>query len=205
MRSTRLNLCRARRFVATSPSSARRFFCFLAIRRLQVHPASRCLDPADADVDRIPEPNLATGPLSHLCRLLFVQVEALAAQAAGRQEALVDITEDAAERPEEAGPDDSPDLAFEHGVGPGIEELAPQEEGGADIVGIALEPCRLPLALGALERSLACLAAGRGRLPPPPDSEEGAGRPEGRVAPGRGGGGGIRRGSQSCGGGGAGA
>src|SRR5215510_8117941 len=55
--STNSNLCLARRLVTTSPEAGRRgFLSFFLIRRLQLGPPPRGIDPGDADRDRLPQP-----------------------------------------------------------------------------------------------------------------------------------------------------
>src|SRR4051794_27727153 len=110
--SRNLNLKRARRFVATSPSSARLLF-FLAIHGLQVHAPPGRFDSLDPNRYRIPEAHGPPGLPAHLGRLLLVHLEPLAGQRPRREETLVDIAQLTGEGDEEARTDDSPDLALE--------------------------------------------------------------------------------------------
>ena len=84
-----------------------------------------------------------------------VQVEALAAQHPGRQQSLVDVAELAAEAHERAGADHPGDLALEAALPARLEQLAPEQEGRADAVGVALDRRRLALALGAAPAGIA--------------------------------------------------
>src|SRR4051812_8183727 len=119
MRSTSSNLWRARRLVATSPDSGLRcFLSFLAIGGLPVAAPARRLDLVDRDADLVAAPDSASGLAADQGGLQLVQLEALAAQPAGRQEALVDVAELAAEGDKGAGADHAGHLAGELTVVP---------------------------------------------------------------------------------------
>ena len=74
----------------------------------------------------------------------------VAAHAPHRDEAFVDITETAAEGDECPGSDHPGYLTLEAALPATLEQFALQQEGGADIVGVPLDPGCLPLAVGAV-------------------------------------------------------
>src|SRR6476619_1671699 len=194
------NLCRARRLVATSPEAGARFFPFLAIHRLQLDSTACCFNPTHPDGYRIAEPQLATGLLADQRRLALVQLEALSpTQAAGRQEALVNIAELAAEADEGAGADQPRNLAREdeccidHAMRgrcsvrscASLAQLALEQESGADVVGPPLDAHRLALTLAAVPGSLARFGSARCQLALAQRSQQGTVDDEVRVAPDR--------------------
>src|SRR6185312_4166398 len=106
------------------------------------------LHPVDSDGDWITDPDrtAASGPDQH--GLGRVELVALAAaDPAGRQESLIDVRECAAEANEGTGPDHARDLPLEAGVRAALEQLALEQERGADRVCVALGTGRVTLAL----------------------------------------------------------
>src|SRR5262249_46861855 len=98
-------------------------------------------------------------------RLGRVQLEVVAGHPPGRQEALVDVPELAAEGDEGTGADHPRDLAGEGGLLAALGPLALEQEGGADVLGVALDPHRLALELAAAQGDAARLRPPRRLLP----------------------------------------
>ncbi len=82
-----------------------------------------------------------------------------------REETLVDVAQLAAEGDEGPGADRPRDLTPEGRLGAALGQLALEQVGGADVVGVALDPRRLALALAAVPGHLARLGGPRRLLP----------------------------------------
>src|SRR5882724_6721913 len=65
--------------------------CLTSRRELDL--AGRLVDRLDADFDRIAQPERSTAPTPHQCRGEIVELEVVAGETAGRQEALEHLAE----------------------------------------------------------------------------------------------------------------
>src|SRR5205814_4576841 len=102
----------------------------------------RLLDLLHEHADCVAEPVGAAGPAADEGGAELVQLEVVARQAAGRQEAL----EDLAEASEQAGADQADDLAVEGLVPAALVELVVEQPGEAELVREVLDLRRLALA-----------------------------------------------------------
>src|SRR6476646_1050423 len=124
--------------------------CGLTSRR-QLDLAGRFVDRLDADFDRIPEPESPAAATADQRRGEVVELEVVAGETAGREEALKDL----AEASEEARADDADDLAFERLVPASFVELGVEQPGQADVVRAVFHICCSPLPLGRVVCELA--------------------------------------------------
>src|SRR5919106_5973083 len=126
-----------------------RYQADLALRHL--------LDAIDAHGDLVAEAIGAFGSPADERRAERVQLEVVAAQPAGGQEAL----EEAVEANEDARPDRADDLPAEGRVPARLEQAALEQPGEAELVGAVLDLGRFTLALGRPLRQLVEIVGGR--------------------------------------------
>ena len=162
--------------MATSPAAALRLPRLLTTRASETGTRSTrprgASTPSTRTVTGSPRRTRRPAAAADDRRLGLVEVVALApAHPPRRQEALIDVAECAAEGDERPGVDQARHLALERRLGPGLEQLALEQEGGADVVGVALDRHRLALALRAPHARLANLTA-LGLLLPRPEARE---------------------------------
>src|SRR6185312_17572667 len=119
--------------------------------RRQLDLAGRLVDRLDADFDRIAEPESPAAPTADQRGGKVIELEVVASEAAGREEAL----EDLAETGEEARADDADDLAFERLIPASFVELGIEQPGQADVVRAVFHIGCSPLPLGRVVCELA--------------------------------------------------
>ena len=112
----------------------------------EVDLAGEAVDALDLDVDRVAEPVAHAGRLADERRLVLADLEALAAQSAGREEAL----EHVAEAHEEPAADEADDLSREHLLPAFDGKAAVEQDAERDVVALELDPREVALARGAV-------------------------------------------------------
>src|SRR5918996_1207061 len=126
--------------------------------RYQAHLALRhLLDPVDAHGDLVAEAIGAFSSPTDERGAEWIQLEVVAAELAGGQEAL----EETVEANEDAGPDRADDLPAEGRVPARLEQPALEQPGEAELVGAVLDLGRFTLALGRPLRQLVEIIGGR--------------------------------------------